>query len=72
LHPSHVKPYNLQEEENKKGSISTEEIECPNPESTMGMKHGTYDKLDEDGLIAPGENCCLVGRSDYERVLQLL
>ncbi|GAX80657.1 hypothetical protein CEUSTIGMA_g8092.t1 [Chlamydomonas eustigma] len=42
------------EEENKKSSISCEEIECPNPESTTGMKHGTYDKLDEDGLIAPG------------------
>lgn len=42
------------EEEKKQGSMVREEIERPNPDCTMGMKHGTYDKLDEDGLIAPG------------------
>lgn len=45
----------LQDEEKKQGSMSREEIELPNPDSTMGMRHGTYDKLDEDGLVPPGE-----------------
>ncbi|KAL6757113.1 RNA polymerase II second largest subunit [Haematococcus lacustris] len=42
------------EEETKQGSISKEHIELPNPDCTSGMKHGTYDKLDLDGLIEPG------------------
>ncbi|KAF5833422.1 RNA polymerase II second largest subunit [Dunaliella salina] len=42
------------DEEKKQGSMSREEIELPNPDNTMGMRHGTYDKLDEDGLVPPG------------------
>lgn len=47
-------PPSLQDEEKKQGSMSKEEIERPNAECTSGLKHATYDKLDEDGLVAPG------------------
>mmetsp|Transcript_20952 Transcript_20952/g.45838 ORF Transcript_20952/g.45838 Transcript_20952/m.45838 type:complete len:1183 (-) Transcript_20952:1037-4585(-) len=42
------------EEEKKQGSMSREEIEKPDPEVTAGIRHGNYDKLDDDGLVAPG------------------
>uniref|UniRef100_A0A7S0WZH0 DNA-directed RNA polymerase subunit beta n=1 Tax=Chlamydomonas leiostraca TaxID=1034604 RepID=A0A7S0WZH0_9CHLO len=42
------------DEEKKSGAMTREEIEMPNPDCTSGMRHGTYDKLDEDGLVAPG------------------
>ena len=42
-------------EEEKRGSHSErEEIEKPNREWCERMKRGTYDKLDEDGIVAPG------------------
>lgn len=31
-----------------------ETIERPERESTAGMRHGTYDKLDADGIACPG------------------
>lgn len=31
-----------------------EEFMKPEPEKTSGRKHGTYDKLDRDGIICPG------------------
>ena len=31
-----------------------EVIEKPDRQVTAGMKHGTYDKLDEDGVAPPG------------------
>ena len=40
--------------EHKVGMISSENIEKPYRESCLRLKHGTYEKLDEDGLIAPG------------------
>ncbi|KAG2425954.1 hypothetical protein HXX76_013327 [Chlamydomonas incerta] len=42
------------EEEKKAGSMAREEIEAPDPSVTAKMKHGTYDKLDADGLTPPG------------------
>eukprot|EP00210_Caulerpa_lentillifera_P005654 g5407.t1 len=42
------------DEEKKVGSLIYEEIEKPDPTITGGIRHGTYDKLDEDGVIPPG------------------
>lgn len=41
--------------EKKRGAVTMEEFERPDRLSTLRMKHGTYDKLDSDGLVAPGE-----------------
>lgn len=31
-----------------------EEFKIPDPAKCLGRKHGTYDKLDRDGIICPG------------------
>jgi DNA-directed RNA polymerase II subunit RPB2 len=47
--------YRTYMDKTKKIGISyIEEIEKPTRAETLKMKQGTYDKLDEDGLIAPG------------------
>ncbi|EST08967.1 RNA polymerase, beta subunit, protrusion [Kalmanozyma brasiliensis GHG001] len=43
-----------QAEEKKVGVMQLEEFEKPSRDTTIRMKHGTYDKIDEDGLPAPG------------------
>jgi DNA-directed RNA polymerase II subunit RPB2 len=40
--------------EGKQGQTSTEEFEPPPRETTMGLRHGSYEKIEEDGLVAPG------------------
>ncbi|KAL1919436.1 DNA-directed RNA polymerase II subunit RPB2 [Calcarisporiella thermophila] len=42
------------DQEKKVGMMVMEEFEKPLRENTLRLKHGTYDKLEEDGLIAPG------------------
>jgi hypothetical protein len=44
----------MQAEEKKQGSMVQEIIEKPLPEITQGLGHGTYDKLDDDGIAPPG------------------
>ena len=44
----------MQDEERKTGSLVQERIQRPDRSTTLGMRHGTYDKLDDDGLTPPG------------------
>ena len=44
----------FKDEEKKQGSLTKEELERPTRDTALGMRHGTYDKLDDDGLICPG------------------
>ena len=44
----------MQAEEKKQGSLVQEVIERPDREITVAMRHGTYDKLDDDGIASPG------------------
>lgn len=41
-------------EEKRQGSMVQETIERPNKDLTAGLRHGTYDKLDDDGIACPG------------------
>ncbi|KAH8927818.1 DNA-dependent RNA polymerase II second largest subunit [Atractiella rhizophila] len=41
--------------EKKTGILTMEQFEKPTRDTTLKMKHGTYDKIDKDGLIIPGE-----------------
>ena len=53
-----------QAEEKKQGSLVQEVIERPNREVTVAMRHGTYDKLDDDGIAPPGTRVrCALMRS---------
>ncbi|GFQ05233.1 DNA-directed RNA polymerase ii subunit rpb2 [Phtheirospermum japonicum] len=42
------------DEEKKMGTLVKEDFGRPNKESTLGMRHGSYDKLDDDGFAPPG------------------
>ncbi|KAJ2720946.1 DNA-dependent RNA polymerase II [Coemansia sp. Benny D115] len=42
------------DEEDKMGSKDMGTFERPTPDTTLRLKHGTYEKLEDDGLIAPG------------------
>lgn len=43
------------DQEKKSGQVQLEEFEKPTRESTLRLKHGTYEKLDGDGLVGLGE-----------------
>ncbi|EJT99968.1 DNA-dependent RNA polymerase II second largest subunit [Dacryopinax primogenitus] len=40
--------------EKSTGVVPIEEFEKPHRDTTVRMKHGTYEKLEADGLVAPG------------------
>ncbi len=42
------------DQEKRVGMTVVEQFEKPNRSNTLRLKHGTYEKLDDDGLIAPG------------------
>ncbi|KAF3559644.1 hypothetical protein F2Q69_00010349 [Brassica cretica] len=42
------------DEEKKMGTLVKEDFGRPDRASTMGMRHGSYEKLDDDGLAPPG------------------
>ncbi|KAL9669592.1 hypothetical protein QQ045_007139 [Rhodiola kirilowii] len=42
------------DEEKKMGTLVKEDFGRPNRADTMGMRHGSFDKLDDDGLAPPG------------------
>ncbi|CAN4097057.1 unnamed protein product [Withania somnifera] len=42
------------DEEKKMGTLVKEDFGRPDRESTMGMRHGNYDKVDDDGFAPPG------------------
>ncbi|KAL5989452.1 DNA-dependent RNA polymerase II [Asimina triloba] len=44
----------FRDEEKKMGTLVKEDFGRPSRENTMGMRHGSYDKLDDDGLAPPG------------------
>lgn len=42
------------DQEKRIGMALVEEFEKPMRSDTLKLKHGTYDKLDDDGIVAPG------------------
>ncbi|KAL2057049.1 hypothetical protein ABVK25_002788 [Lepraria finkii] len=42
------------DQEKRIGMAVVEEFEKPMRSDTLKLKHGTYDKLDDDGIVAPG------------------
>jgi len=51
---SYFRCYVDEEQGSKASGMASERFEKPTYESTKGMKHGDYTKLDDDGLVEPG------------------
>ena len=55
------------DEEKQHGSNSCDIIEKPDNKDCVGLRYGTYDKLDKDGLIEPGtmlnDNDIVIGKT---------
>lgn len=47
--------HTYQDQERKIGALQTEQFIKPSRDWTLRMRHGTYEKLDEDGLVVPGQ-----------------
>ncbi|KAH7546013.1 hypothetical protein FEM48_Zijuj01G0155800 [Ziziphus jujuba var. spinosa] len=47
--------HSYRDEEKKMGTLVNDEFGRPERANTMGMRHGSYDKLDDDGLAPPDE-----------------
>nr|CRX79032.1 hypothetical protein ls5930a1_00079 [Leucosporidium scottii] len=43
------------DQEKKSGAVQMEEFEKPTRDTTLRLKHGTYEKLEADGLVGLGE-----------------
>ncbi|KYQ91059.1 RNA polymerase II core subunit [Tieghemostelium lacteum] len=43
-----------QDEQRKQTSFQEEIFEKPDPSTCASLRHGSYEKIDEDGLVAPG------------------
>ena len=52
------------DEEKRQGTLCREVMEVPDRETTLAMRHGSYDKLDDDGLAPPGTRCSGDGTSN--------
>ncbi|KAH6785548.1 hypothetical protein C2S51_038003 [Perilla frutescens var. frutescens] len=46
--------HSYRDEEKKMGTLVKEDFGRPNRDTTLGMRHGSYDKLDDDGFAPPG------------------
>ncbi|CAI0550255.1 unnamed protein product [Linum tenue] len=55
------------DEERNIGTLIKEEFGVPNRANTMGLRHRSYEKLDDDGLTPPGTRVCggdtLIGKT---------
>lgn len=58
------------DQEKKSGQVQLEEFERPTRESTLRLKHGTYEKLDGDGIVGLGER--VAGEVSFKIPLHLL